>query len=89
MLQAINTKILLAILAAVAVIGSLVAYQETTTKQAAEASTRAAKAVEQEQQTRQKQEQMDRDFTAKVNERKKKQNNNATDTHKTWSTYVP
>ena len=82
MLSAINTKVLIAILAAVTALGSLVAYDHVET-------VKAAHILKQQQQEAQKERQAAEDYAQKVNEEKRKHNTNPANGSKAWTTYVP
>jgi uncharacterized protein HemX len=75
MLTAINAKILIAILAALAVIGGVLVYQRDQTEKTAAAAAKA----EQENNSLRKQVEVD----------KRRHNSSAAHEGKTWNTYIP
>ena len=89
MLSAINTKILLAILAALCAIGGAVAYQRHETETAAKAAAKAAAILEQQQKDAQEQKARDEAFRQRVEADKKRHNSAAAQEGKTWKSYVP
>ncbi len=89
MLNAINTKILLAILAALTVIGSAVAYQRHETEAAAAAAQKAAAILQQQQNDAEEQKKRDEAFRQQVEKNKKQHNSAAAHEGKTWKTYIP
>ena len=89
MLNAINTKILLAILAALTVIGSAVLYQRDQTEKAAAAASKAAEILQQQQNEAEKQKERDEAFSIQVETDKKRHNSAAAHEGKTWKTYIP
>ena len=87
MLNLINTKILLAILAALFAIGGAVAYQRHETEKAAAA--KAAAILERQQRDADKQRKRDEAFLRQVEQNKKRHNSVAAKEGKTWRNYVP
>ena len=75
MLKLLNTKLLLAILATLAIIASAAIYQSHQ-------ATRAAAAVERQRQA-------DEAFRKRVEEDKRKHSAAAGNEGKTWKTYIP
>jgi hypothetical protein len=89
MLKAINTKILLAILAALSALGGAVAYQRHETEKAAAAATEAAAILQQQQKDAEEQRDRDEAFRQQVEKDRKQHNSAAAHEGKTWKTYVP
>jgi uncharacterized membrane protein len=89
MFSAINTKILLAILAALCAIGGAVAYQRHETETATKAAAKAAAILEQQQREAQEQKARDEAFRQRVEADKKRHNSTAAQEGKTWKSYVP
>ena len=69
MLKLINTKILLAILAALSALGGAVAYQRHETEKAAAAAAKAAAILEQQQKDAEEQRERDEAFRQQVETR--------------------
>ncbi len=82
MLNAINTKLLIAILAALSGIAALLIHQQHETQRAANDAAKAAAIMQQ-------QEQESNDFAAKVEAQKRKKSVMPGHQSKTWQTYVP
>jgi hypothetical protein len=82
MLKAINTKILLAILAALTAIGSAVISQSHE-------AHKAAAILQQQQQDAEERERQDEAFRKKVEQDKKRHNSAAGNEGKTWKSYIP
>ena len=82
MLKAINTKILLAILAALTAIGSAVIYQSHE-------SHKAAAILQQQQHDAEEQRRRDEAFRKQVEQDKKRHNSAAGNEGKTWKSYIP
>ena len=82
MLKLLNTKLLIAILATLAVIASGAIYQK---RQAA----KAAAILELQQREAERQRKEDEAFREKVNEDKKRHNSAASKEGKTWKSYIP
>jgi len=89
MLKLINTKILLAILAALVAIGSAAIYRSHDAHKAAEAAAKAAAILQQQQHDADEQRKRDEAFRKKVEQDKKRHNSAAANEGKTWKTYVP
>jgi hypothetical protein len=89
MLKAINTKILLAILAALSALGGAVAYQRHETEKAAAAAAKAAAILEQQQKDAEGLRTRDEAFRQQVEQNKKRHNSAAAKEGKTWQNYVP
>jgi hypothetical protein len=89
MLKLINTKILLAILAALTAIGGALVYQRHETEKAAAAAARAAAILQQQQKQAEEQKARDEAFRKRVEANKRKHNSAAAKEGKTWKTYVP
>ena len=82
MLKAINTKILLAILAALTTIGSAVIYQSHE-------AHKAATILQQQQHDAEERNKEDEAFRKKVEQDKKRHNSAAGNEGKTWKSYIP
>ena len=82
MLEAINTKILLAILAALTAIGSAVIYRS-------QEAHKAAAILQQQQHDAEERERQDEAFRKKVEQDKKRHNSAAGNEGKTWKSYIP
>ncbi len=89
MLKAINTKILLAILAALTAIGGALTYQRHEAAKAAAAAAKAAAILQQQQKEAEDQRQRDEAFRQRVEADKKKHNSTAAHEGKTWQKYIP
>ena len=88
MLNAINTKLLIAILAALTVIGSAVLYQRHESAKAA-AAARAAAILQQQQKEADEQKAHDEAFRKQVEKSRARHNSAAAHEGKTWKTYIP
>ena len=82
MLKAINTKILLAILAALTAIGSAVIYQNHE-------AHKAAAVLQQQQHDAEERTKADEAFRKQVEQDKKRHNSAAGNEGKTWKSYIP
>jgi cell division protein FtsL len=82
MLKAINTKILLAILAALTAICSAVIYQSHE-------AHKAAVILQQQQHDAEERNKEDEAFRKKVEQNKKRHNSAAGNEGKTWKSYIP
>ena len=82
MLKAINTKILIAILAALTAIGSALIYQSRE-------AHKAAAILQQQQHDAEERERQDEAFRKKVEQDKKRHNSAAGNEGKTWKSYIP
>ena len=82
MLKAINTKILIAILAALTAIGSALIYQSRE-------AHKAAVILQQQQHDAEERERQDEAFRKKVEQDKKRHNSAAGNEGKTWKSYIP
>ncbi len=89
MLSAINTKILIAILAALTVIGGAVMYQRDQAEKAARAAAKAAAILQQQKNDADKQKAEDEAFRKQVETDRKRHNSAAAHESKTWKTYLP
>ena len=89
MLKAINTKILLAILAVLTAIGGAIAYQRHEAEVAAAAAQKAAAILQQQQKDADEQKKRDEAFRQQVEKNRKKHNFAAAHEGKTWKSYVP
>ena len=82
MLKLLNTKLLIAILAALSVIASAAIYQRHETAKAAAILGRQQREAERHRQE-------DEAFRKKVEADKQRHNSAAADEGKTWKTYIP
>ena len=82
MLKAINTKLLLAILAALTAIGGAVAYQSHE-------AHKAPAILQQQQHDVEEQRRRDEAFRKQVEQDKKRHNSAAGNEGKTWKSYIP
>ena len=89
MQNAINTKLLLAILAALTVIGSAVAYQRNQSAKAAAAAAKAAEILQLQQDDNDYLKQENEALRKQVEADKKRHNSAAAHEGKTWKTYLP
>ena len=89
MLKAINTKILLAILAALTAIGGALTYQRHEAAQAAAAATKAAAILQQQQKEAAERKAENEAFRRCVEADKRKHNSAAANEGKTWQKYIP
>ena len=87
MLKAINTKILLAILAALTAIGGALTYQRHEAAKAAAA--KAAAILQQQQKAAEERKAEDEAFRQRVETDTKKHNSSAAHEGKTWQKYIP
>ena len=89
MLNVINTKILLAILAALTVIGGAVIYQRDQTAKAAAAAAKAAEILQLQRDDNEYLKQENDALRKRVEAEKKRHNSAAAHEGKTWKTYLP
>ncbi len=89
MLNAINTKILLAILAALTVIGGAVLYQRDQAAKKAAATAKAAAILQMQKDDNDYLKQRDEAFRKQVEADKKRHTSAAAHEGKTWKTYIP
>jgi cell division protein FtsB len=89
MLNLINTKILLAILAALTVIGGAVIYQRDQTAKAAAAAAKAAEILQLQRDDNEYLKQENDALRKQVEAEKKRHNSAAAHEGKTWKTYLP
>jgi cell division protein FtsL len=82
MLKLINTKLLIAILAALGVIASAAIYQNHQT-------AKATAILEQQQKDAEQRKQEDEAFRKKVEDNKKRHSSAAGNEGKTWKNYIP
>jgi Ni/Co efflux regulator RcnB len=82
MLKLINTKLLIAILAALGVIASAALYQR-------HATAKVAAILEQQQRDAERRRQEDEALRKKVEEDKKRHSSAAANEGKTWKSYIP
>ena len=85
----INTKILLAILAALAVTGGAVIYQRDQTAKAAAAAAKAAEILQLQRDDNEYLKQENEALRKQVEAEKKGHNSAAAHEGKTWKTYLP
>jgi hypothetical protein len=89
MLNLINTKILLAILAALTVIGGAVIYQRDQAVKAAAAATKAAEILQLQKDDNEYLQQENEALRKEVEAEKKRHSSAAAHEGKTWKTYIP
>ncbi len=89
MLKTINTKILLAILAALTAIGGALTYQQHEAAKAAAAAAKVAAIFQQQQKAAEEQKAEDEAFRQGVEADKKKHSSTAAHEGKTWQKYIP
>ena len=89
MLKLINTKILLAILAALVAIGSAAIYQSHEAHKAADDAAKAAEILQHQQHDADEQRKHEEAFRKQVEQDKKRHNSAAANEGKTWKTYIP
>ncbi len=89
MLKAINTKILIAILAALTAIGGALSYQRHEATKAAAAAAKAAAILQQQQRDADKRKAEDEAFRQRVEQDRKRHSSAAAHEGKTWRTYIP
>ena len=87
--SAINTKLLVAILAALGTIAALLVHQQHEAEKTAIAAAQAAAMLRQQQDTEQKRQKEYEELTAKVNAEKRKNSKMPANQSKTWKTYIP
>ncbi len=89
MLNAINTKLLIAILAALTAIGALLVRNHNVNEKAAADAAKAAAILQQQQKATDDQKKQDAEFWKKVEADKKKSHAYNGGGSKTWKSYVP
>ena len=89
MLNAINTKILLAIFAALLAISSAVMYQRKQTEKAAAAAAKAVAILQEQQKEADDARARDEAFRKQVEIDRKQHNSAAAHEGKTWKSYLP
>ena len=89
MLTAINTKILLAILAALTVIGGAAIYQRDEAAKTAAATAKAAQLLQLQKDDNDYLKQENEALRKQVEADKKQHNSAAAHEGKTWKTYIP
>jgi Flp pilus assembly protein TadG len=89
MLNLINTKILLAILAALTVMGSAMLYQRDQAAKAAAAAARAAEILQLQRDDNEYLKQENEALRKQVEAEKKRHNSAAAHEGNTWKTYLP
>jgi hypothetical protein len=88
-LSALNTKLLIAILAMLTVIAGTEAYRAHDAHKAAVAAAQAAAILQQQQGEAEECRKQDEAFRKQVEDAKKHYNSAAGNESKTWTTYVP
>lgn len=89
MLKVINTKVLIAILAALTLIAGLLVRQHEVSERNAVAAEKAAAILAQRQREAEAEKKADQDFINDVNRRKQQQHNMPAHESKGWQTYIP
>jgi Tfp pilus assembly protein PilE len=89
MLNLINTKLLIAILAALAVIGSAALYQRHESSITAAAAAKAAAILQEQQKEAEEQRARDETFRKQVEQDRAHHNSATGHEGKTWKTYLP
>jgi Tfp pilus assembly protein PilV len=89
MLSAINTKVLISILAALVAIGGMLAYHNVQEKRAADAAAKAAAILKQQQDEIQAQKDREAAFWKKVEQDKKRHNSMNNANSGVWKSYLP
>ena len=89
MLKAINTKILMAILAALTLIGGMIVHQNHVNEQAAASQAKAAAVLEQQQKDADEVKKKDAASEEHIRQIRARQNNGAGHSSKTWQHYIP
>ena len=89
MLKLINTKILLAILAAVMAIGGFLYHEHEVNLRAAQAAARAAALLQQQRDDAEAAKKHDAETWDFVRKQRQKNDTNPANGSKTWTTYVP
>jgi cell division protein FtsB len=89
MLNAINTKILLAILAALTVIGGAALYQRDQAAKTAAVAAKAAAILQMQRDDNEYLKQENESLRKQVEADKKRHNSAAAHEGKTWKTYIP
>jgi protein subunit release factor B len=89
MINAINTKILVAILTVLTTISGAVLYERHEWAKAAAAAAKAAVLLQQQQKDAEEQKARDEAFRKQVEQNRARHNSAAAHEGKTWKTYVP
>ena len=89
MLRAINTKLLLAILATLVAIGGALTFQRHEAAKAAAAAAKTAAILQQQQKEAEERKTEDEAFRQRVEADKRKHNSAAAHEGKTWQKYIP
>jgi Tfp pilus assembly protein FimT len=89
MLNLLNTKLLVAILAVLVVIASTEVYRAREAHRTAEAAAKSAAILQQQQREAEERRKQDEVFRKQVEDAKKHHNSAAGNEGKTWTTYVP
>jgi hypothetical protein len=89
MLKAINTKILLAILAALVAIGATLVHIHSVNQAAAASAAKAAALLQIQQDEADVARKHDEELKKGIIEQRKKNNVNPANGSKTWTTYLP
>jgi len=88
-LSAINTKLLIAVLAALCAIGALLIHEHNESHKAAVEAAKAAAILEQQKAEADQHKREEEEFRKKVEAKRRKNNVNPGKQSKTWQTYVP
>ena len=89
MLKAIQTKILLAILATLVAIGGALTYQRHEAAKAAAAAAKAAAILQQQQKEAEERKAEDEAFRQRVEQDRKRHSSATAHEGKTWQKYIP
>jgi hypothetical protein len=89
MLNLLNTKLLISILAALTVIGSAALYQRHESAITAAAAAKAAAILQEQQKEAEQQKARDEAFRKQVEQDRTRHNSAAGHEGKTWKTYLP
>lgn len=89
MLNVLNTKLLIAILAALAVLGSVALYQRHESAITAAAAAKAAAILQEQRKEAEQQKARDDAFRKQVEQDRAHHNSAAGHEGKTWKTYLP
>jgi hypothetical protein len=89
MLNAIHTKLLITILAALTVIAGLLVRLEQANKRAAAAEAKVAQVLQEQLRQAEEQKKQEAEFRRQLAEAQKKSHSFAGNESKTWQSYVP
>ena len=89
MLNAVNTKILLAILAAITALGAVAIHEHAVNERTAAAATKAAAILQQQKDDSDAAKKHDAELWQGIRKQRKTNNVNPANSSKTWTTYVP